>query len=70
MVPSACHLTAASACLRITPPAAIKRLLWTVLVAAGLFPGLAVAQGRQCANYQPNKQPFFGELHLHSYSNA
>src|SRR6266446_4670451 len=24
-----------------------------------LFPSLAVAQGRQCANYQPNKQPFF-----------
>jgi len=41
------------------------------------LPGLAGAQGQQppftrteqrapCANYQPLRQPFFGELHLHT----
>lgn len=42
-----------------------------------LFPGLPTAQVQNppftrtenrasCANYQPNRQPFFGELHLHT----
>src|SRR5215208_2738802 len=70
MVPSACRLTSAFVLLRVTPPAALNRLLWTALVVAGLLPGLAAAQGRQCANYQPNKQPFFGELHLHTQYSA
>ncbi len=46
-----------------------------------LLPGLAVAQGKNppfsrtenrapCANYQPNRQPFFGELHLHTQYSA
>jgi hypothetical protein len=42
-----------------------------------LCPALAIAQGHKppfertekreaCANYQPTRQPFFGELHLHT----
>ena len=60
MVPPTRRLTTALAGLLVTPSAALKRLLWTGMMVAGLFPGLAVAQGQQCANYQPNKQPFFG----------
>lgn len=70
MAPFACCLTSALACLLVTSPAALKRLLRVGLVVAGLFPSPAVAQGQQCANYQPNKQPFFGELHLHTQYSA
>ena len=31
-----------------------------------LFPGLAMAQDPRCANFQPTRQPFFGELHVHT----
>ncbi len=46
----------------------MRRLLalWLLL----LLPGLAVAQGQQCTNFQSNRQPFFGELHLHTEYSA
>ncbi len=70
MAPPTRRLTTALAGLLVTSSAALKRLLWTGLMVAGLLPGLAMAQGQQCANFQSNRQPFFGELHLHTQYSA